>query len=139
MKYGIMEMARIILDDYTNWYQEGMRTGKFRQEGIIFMRGVAGCGKTEIIYQIAERLAAGGYSGLDPIVHAAPPVQLFFNAAMDPESIAGTPAPGRVRLELEESEVRTAGSVAEEDLFRISGVPTNQLDVPAFVRRRRSS
>ena len=52
---------------------------------------------------------------------------------------SGTPAPGRVRLELEESEVRTAGSGAEEDLFRISGVPTNQLDVPAFVRRRRSS
>ena len=47
--------------------------------------------------------------------------------------------PGRVCLELEESEVRTAGGSTEEDLFKLSGVPTNQLDVPAFVRRRKPS
>ena len=47
--------------------------------------------------------------------------------------------PGRVCLELEESEVRTAGGNTEEDLFKLSGVPTNQLDVPAFVRRRKPS
>ena len=50
-----------------------------------------------------------------------------------------TATPGRVCLELEESEVRTAGGNTEEDLFKLSGVPTNQLDVPAFVRRRKPS
>lgn len=43
---------------------------------------------------------------------------------------------GKVRLELEEAETRIAG---EEDLFRSSGVSTDQLDVPAFTRRRRNS
>ncbi len=41
----------------------------------------------------------------------------------------------KARPELGESEVRLAGD--QEDLFRTSGVPTNQLDVPAFLRKKK--
>lgn len=41
----------------------------------------------------------------------------------------------KTRPELGESEVRLAGD--QEDLFRTSGVPTNQLDVPAFLRKKK--
>lgn len=39
------------------------------------------------------------------------------------------------RPELGESEVRLAGD--QEDLFRTSGAPVNQLDVPAFLRKKK--
>lgn len=48
---------------------------------------------------------------------------------------SGSIVAGRGSMELEESEVRTA---TEEDLFKLSGVPNNRLDVPAYVRRRQS-
>ena len=43
---------------------------------------------------------------------------------------------GKVKLELEESETRIANN--EEDLFRSSGVNNDQLDIPAYTRRRRT-
>lgn len=43
----------------------------------------------------------------------------------------------KTRPELGESEVKLAGA-DQEDLFRTSGVPTNQLDVPSFLRKKRS-
>jgi hypothetical protein len=94
---GIVEMRDIILDDYYAWYVDGKRTGKWRQEGVIFQRSVAGCGKTEIMFQIGEILKAG-FKDLPPLPQAFPPVQLFFNAAMDVESIAGTPAPSKLKV-----------------------------------------
>lgn len=41
----------------------------------------------------------------------------------------------KTRPELGESEVRLVGD--QEDLFRTSGVPVNQLDVPAFLRKKK--
>ena len=49
------------------------------------------------------------------------------------------PQPPRVRksrIDLEEAEVRSSSQ--EEDLFKISGVPTNHLDIPSVIRRRKS-
>ena len=40
------------------------------------------------------------------------------------------------RIDLEEAEVRSSSQ--EEDLFKISGVPTNHLDIPSVIRRRKS-
>jgi cell division protein FtsZ len=41
----------------------------------------------------------------------------------------------RVTVELEEAEVK---ATPEEDLFRLSGVPSDKLDEPAVVRRRKA-
>ena len=49
------------------------------------------------------------------------------------------PQPPRVRksrIDLEEAEVRSSSQ--EEDLFKISGVPTNHQDIPSVIRRRKS-
>lgn len=101
MPHGIQEMANIILADYAEWWHRGTKTGDWKQQGIIFMRGEAGVGKTEVMYQIASALAEGqaGHN-LPKLPQANPLVQLFFNAAMDPESIAGTPAPTRLKIQL---------------------------------------
>ncbi len=40
------------------------------------------------------------------------------------------------RIDLEEAEVRS--SAQEDDLFKISGVPTNHLDIPSVIRRRKA-
>lgn len=40
------------------------------------------------------------------------------------------------RIDLEETEVRSSSQ--EEDLFKISGVPTNHLDIPSVIRRRKA-
>ncbi len=40
------------------------------------------------------------------------------------------------RIDLEEAEVRSSSQ--EEDLFKISGVPTNHLDIPSVIRRRKA-
>ena len=47
-----------------------------------------------------------------------------------------SPSTGKVKLELEESETRIANN--DEDLFRSSGVSNDQLDIPAYTRRRRT-
>lgn len=97
MPFGIVEMRDIILQDYQAWWKRGHDTGKWSQEAFLFMRGPAGCGKTEIMYQIGKILE-NGFQDLPPLPQAKTPVQLFFNAAMDPESIAGTAAPTRLKI-----------------------------------------
>lgn len=94
----LMQMKEIILEDFRDWYLRGMETGKWVQEGIIYLRGPAGVGKTEILYQISKELVKG-YRDLPAIPQAKNLVQLFFNAAMDPESIAGTPAPTQMKIQ----------------------------------------
>jgi cell division protein FtsZ len=61
--------------------------------------------------------------------------------------VSQTPAPpvlsptqataSKPRQEMGEADVRMTG-VESEDLFRTSGVPTNQLDIPAYLRRKKS-
>lgn len=99
MAYGIQQMKEIIARDYAAWFKRGLETGNWKQEGIIMMRGPAGCGKTEVIYQLLEEIRQGIGALSLPAVEHAELVQLFFNAAMDPESIAGTPAPCEIEIE----------------------------------------
>jgi cell division protein FtsZ len=47
-----------------------------------------------------------------------------------------TPRVKKNRIDLEEAEVRSSSQ--EEDLFKISGVPTNHLDIPSVIRRRKA-
>lgn len=47
------------------------------------------------------------------------------------------PMPQKVRQEMGETEVRLAGAEGE-DLFRSSGAPADQLDVPAYLRKKKS-
>ncbi len=49
---------------------------------------------------------------------------------------AATPRVKKNRIDLEEAEVRSSSQ--EEDLFKISGVPTNHLDIPSVIRRRKA-
>ncbi len=49
---------------------------------------------------------------------------------------AVTPRVKKNRIDLEEAEVRSSSQ--EEDLFKISGVPTNHLDIPSVIRRRKA-
>ncbi|EHM10006.1 cell division protein FtsZ [Thermanaerovibrio velox DSM 12556] len=67
-------------------------------------------------------------------------VSSFTGAAKPSSQSKGMWAPDKLKAkaQLEETEVRPMGhpSGAEEDLFRGSGVPTDDLDLPAFKRRR---
>lgn len=98
--YSIKEASTIILRHYAAWYKRGMEKNDWRQLGVFFLRSPAGVGKTEVVYQMAKMIAEG-QTGFDvpAIPHAELPIQLFFNAAMDPESIAGTPAPTIVEIQ----------------------------------------
>ncbi|NLH95301.1 MAG: cell division protein FtsZ [Synergistaceae bacterium] len=49
---------------------------------------------------------------------------------------AAVPRVKKSRIDLEEAEVRSSSQ--EEDLFKISGVPTNHLDIPSVIRRRKA-
>ncbi|MDL2263379.1 cell division protein FtsZ [Synergistaceae bacterium OttesenSCG-928-I11] len=51
------------------------------------------------------------------------------------QNIAQTQAVARPRVEIGETDVKLAGSGEQENLF--SGVPTNQLDVPSYLRKKR--
>ncbi len=57
------------------------------------------------------------------------------NPSLKAKETEGTPVRKRQPVEIEEVEVRPE---AHEDLFRISGVPSDKLDEPAVIRRRRS-
>jgi hypothetical protein len=62
-----------------------------------------------------------------PVISTPPPQQ----------SIPATsPAAQRPRQDMGETDVRLAGSESE-DLFRSSGVPVNQLDIPAYLRKKK--
>lgn len=94
--YTLKQCADLILADYLAWYEQGKKTGKWLQEGIINLEGVAGIGKTEGLYQVSDILRragdpAKGIAGYD--IPAALITELFVSSAMDPESVAGTPAP----------------------------------------------
>jgi len=52
------------------------------------------------------------------------------------QPIPQAPRVRKSRIDLEEAEVRSSSQ--EEDLFKISGVPTNHLDIPSVIRRRKS-
>lgn len=52
------------------------------------------------------------------------------------QPLPATPRVRKSRIDLEEAEVRSSSQ--EEDLFKISGVPTNHLDIPSVIRRRKS-
>ena len=54
-------------------------------------------------------------------------------ASQSPQGVA--PAPARPRVEIGEPDVKLTGSGEPENLF--SGVPTNQLDVPSYLRKKR--
>lgn len=97
MPFKINEMINYVLEDYRAWWKRGAETGNWVQDGIPFMQSIAGCAKTAIVLEVAKRLR-DGYKDLPKLPQANPPVQLFFNAAMDPESIAGTPAPGKMKI-----------------------------------------
>lgn len=57
-------------------------------------------------------------------------------AAASPPPQSGAHSPARPRVEIGETDVKLAGSGEQENLF--SGVPTNQLDVPSYLRKKRS-
>jgi hypothetical protein len=45
---------------------------------------------------------------------------------------------GRARSEEPETEPHFSGADSSDDLFRTSGVPTNQLDTPSIHRKKRA-
>lgn len=83
---------------------------------------------------------AAPYTGMGGILRPASVAQ--GSSAKQPPIVVNTkdgktsPPTGKVKLELEESEARIANS--EEDLFRSSGVSNDQLDIPAYTRKRRT-
>ena len=87
MAHTLKQCAELIANDYLSWYETGMKTGKWLQEGIINLEGAAGIGKTEILYQISEFLTK------QKEIANAGVLELFVSSAMDPESVAGTPCP----------------------------------------------
>jgi len=58
------------------------------------------------------------------------------NVQQPSQPIPQAPRVRKSRIDLEEAEVRSSSQ--EEDLFKISGVPTNHLDIPSVIRRRKS-
>lgn len=93
MAHTLKQCADLILKDYSAWYDHGMRTGQWLQEGIINLEGPAGIGKTEILYQISKYLRE------ERKIENALVTELFVSSAMDPESVAGTPCPAIEKLE----------------------------------------
>ncbi|MDR3254794.1 MAG: cell division protein FtsZ [Synergistaceae bacterium] len=92
---------------------------------------------------------ATGFDEVAPAKPATPAVSKSFSApskvivsgaATTPQaptqSAPAAPAQTRARAELGETDVRLAG-LESEDLFRASGAPTNQLDIPAYLRKKK--
>jgi cell division protein FtsZ len=52
------------------------------------------------------------------------------------QSAPAAPVPTRTK-DLGEADVRLSGLDSSDDLFRTSGVPTNQLDIPAYLRKKK--
>lgn len=94
MANSLKKCANLILTDYLAWYETGIKTGVWLQEGIFDLEGPAGIGKTEVLYQISKILRE------EKNVPAATVTELFVSSAMDPESVAGTPAPGVTEITL---------------------------------------
>jgi cell division protein FtsZ len=63
-----------------------------------------------------------------PVTTSSPPQQ---SGAMHPQ------AQTRARQDMGETDVKLAGA-DPEDLFRTSGVPTDQLDIPSYLRKKRA-
>lgn len=66
----------------------------------------------------------------------AKPTKVVLTDAHTAPNVSSPASTLKARPELGESEVKLAGA-DQEDLFRTSGVPTNQLDVPSFLRKKR--
>jgi cell division protein FtsZ len=58
-------------------------------------------------------------------------------AAVAPQTAPPAAAPLRPRAEMGETEVRLSVSGDEENLFKNQGLPQDQLDIPAYVRRKK--
>lgn len=80
-------VQELITQDYLAWYKRGREKGIWLQEGVLYLEGKAGIGKTEILYQIAEALRK------EHDIPACKVTELYVSSAMDPESVAGTAAP----------------------------------------------
>jgi cell division protein FtsZ len=89
--------------------------------------------------KIQITVIATGFSeqaaGSSPIIRKVDTVR----KAVSPQPVQPIQPVPRVRknrIDLEEAEVRSSSQ--EEDLFKISGVPTNHLDIPSVIRRRKA-
>jgi hypothetical protein len=63
------------------------------------------------------------------------------DAAVAPDAAVPAPVPPatplKIRPELGESEVRFSGTPEEENLFNAQGLPQDQLDIPAYLRKKK--
>lgn len=78
--YTISQIQNVIYADYKNWLETG------EQHGVFNFIGPSGIGKTECIYQIADRIRSEGTKTCQVI-------ELYLSALIDPESAAGIPIP----------------------------------------------
>lgn len=85
--------------------------------------------------KIQITVIATGFSEQPAVPSPARKVETVRRAA-SPQQVQPVQRVRKNRIDLEEAEVRSSSQ--DEDLFKISGVPTNHLDIPSVIRRRKA-